>query len=76
MLYTLIIYICASSLSKPECTVNTAYDIIPVARSYSAASCGMFGQVIVAQTTLLKPDTYLKVDCLPTAKGKRNGMPN
>lgn len=74
MLYSIVILICLSGTPRAACTVDTAYDVVPQDRPVSAAWCGLSGQTVIARTALPKPNTYVKVTCLPLERTKRNGL--
>jgi len=55
--------VCASLISAPECSRETALDVI-VAPAPSPIQCLMQGQAMVAHAGLAEsPDVYVKIDC-------------
>jgi hypothetical protein len=64
-LFKILILVCASSVSAPDCQTNTALDIIQGPLVSSVMACGIEGQAYVAQTSLAQrlDGTYLKIRC-------------
>ncbi|WP_267422643.1 hypothetical protein [Methylobacterium sp. GC_Met_2] len=57
-----LILVCAASTAQPECTRDTALDVITVKTS-SVLTCMMAGQANVARDRLLGDERYAKVIC-------------
>ena len=63
---TAVILICASTISRPDCTVDTATDMIQGFDANTPIECAMNSQALIAQSALgpgLGNDQYLKVIC-------------
>ena len=67
---TALILICSAALAKPECTVDTATDMLAGLNANTPIECLMNSQALIAQSALLSADKavdhYLKVICLPS----------
>jgi hypothetical protein len=64
---TAIILICASTISRPDCSVDTATDMIQGFDANTPIECAMNSQALIAQSALspgLGKDQYLKVICV------------
>src|SRR6476646_5584690 len=64
---TAIILICASTIARPDCSVDTATDMIQGFDANTPIECAMNSQALVAQSALgpgLGKDQYLKVICV------------
>lgn len=57
-----LILVCAASTAQPDCTRDTALDVITVKTS-SVFACLMTGQTSVAREQLLGDGRYTKVVC-------------
>ena len=65
---TALILICSAALAKPDCTVDTATDMLAGLDANTPIECLMNSQALVAQSGLvhqLEKDQYLKVVCVP-----------
>src|SRR5215470_12981781 len=65
---TALILICSATLAKPDCTVDTATDMLTGFDANTPIECLMNSQALVAQSGLehqLEKDQYLKVVCVP-----------
>jgi hypothetical protein len=58
-----LILICALSVPRPDCQTETAIDVIHGPIVNSIFECGMAGQTMVAETSLLHGQEYVKVKC-------------
>lgn len=79
-----VILICALSMTRPDCSTETAISVINGPDATSLASCGFLGQAYLADTTLadyLDGEHYLKILCtsddqldarLPPAPNQQN----
>ena len=63
----MLILVCSSSVSPPDCQLETALDVIHGPQVASVFECGMASQVLAAQSTILRnaPKEYIKVKCSP-----------
>lgn len=57
-----LILVCAASTAQPECSRETALDVITV-KTPSVFACLMTGQMSVAREQLLGDGRYTKVVC-------------
>jgi hypothetical protein len=73
----MLILVCSSSVSPPDCQLETALDVIHGPQVSSVFECGMASQVIAAQSTILRraPDEYMKVKCSPIKVAKAAPKP-
>ena len=73
-MFKVLILICAASVSKPDCQVDTAVDIIQGPDVKNELMCGLHSQAYLAQTEIsYNPKTqYIKVKCTRTSIGKDN----
>ena len=65
---TALILICSAALAKPDCTVDTATDMLAGLDANTPIECLMNSQALVVQSGLasqLEKDQYLKVVCVP-----------
>ena len=65
---TALILICSAALAKPDCTVDTATDMLAGLDANTPIECLMNSQALIAQSGLahqLEKDQYLKVVCVP-----------
>src|SRR5215831_11946820 len=65
---TALILICSAALARPDCTVDTATDMLAGLDANTPIECLMNSQALVAQSGLadqLEKDQYLKVVCVP-----------
>ena len=63
---TAIILICASTIGRQDCSVDTATDMIQGFNANTPIECAMNSQALIAQSALgpgLGNDQYLKVVC-------------
>jgi hypothetical protein len=61
-----VVLVCSRSLAVPDCSIDTATDVIYGPRANSVLECGFSGQALIASTALgpeLSKDQYLKVVC-------------
>jgi hypothetical protein len=76
-MFEILILVCASSLSAPDCQTSTALDVIHGPVVSSPISCGVQGQAYVAETSLASrlEGAYLKIRCghLKTAEAEVGG---
>jgi len=64
---TAIILICASTISRQDCSIVTATDMIQGFDANTPIECAMNSQALIAQSALgpgLGTDQYLKVICI------------
>lgn len=64
--FKVILLVCATSVPRGECQIDTAMDIITGPDARNEVTCGMMSQAYVATTTLgrrLTDDEYLKILC-------------
>lgn len=63
----ILILVCSSSVSPPDCQLETALDVIHGPQVASVFECGMASQVMAARSTILRnaPGEYMKVKCSP-----------
>jgi hypothetical protein len=63
----ILILVCSSSVSAPDCQLETALDVIHGPQVANVFECGMASQVIAARSTILRnaPAEYMKVKCSP-----------
>jgi hypothetical protein len=64
---TAIILICASTIGRPDCSVDTATDMIQGFDANTPIECAMNSQALIAQSALrpgLGNDHYFKVVCI------------
>jgi hypothetical protein len=64
-MFEVLILVCASSVSAPDCQTNTALDVIHGPVVSSPITCGVQGQAYVAETSLASrlEGAYLKIRC-------------
>ena len=65
---TAIILICSAMLGRPDCTIDTATDVLQGLDANTPMECFMNSQALIAQSGLapqLEKDQYLKVVCVP-----------
>ena len=65
--FTAIILICASTIARPDCSVDTATDMIQGFDANTPIECAMNSQALIAQSALgpgLGKVQYLKVICV------------
>src|SRR5215469_4498953 len=65
---TALILVCSAALAKPDCTVDTATDMLAGLDANTPIECLMNIQALIAQSGLayqLGKDQYLKVVCVP-----------
>jgi hypothetical protein len=76
-MFEILILVCASSVSAPDCQTDTALDVMHGPVVSSAVTCGLQGQAYVAQTSLAKrlDGAYLKIRCghLKTVEADADG---
>jgi hypothetical protein len=61
-----VILVCSRSLAVPDCSIDTATDVVHGPQANSIFDCGYSGQALIASTALgaeLSRDQYLKVVC-------------
>jgi hypothetical protein len=64
--FAVIMLICGTNISMPDCTVDTATDVVRGPDANSIFDCGYTGQAMIASTALgpgLGKDQYLKIVC-------------
>ena len=68
----MLILVCSSSVSPPDCQLETALDVIHGPQVASIFECGMASQALAAQSTILRnaPKEYMKVKCSPAKVAK------
>jgi hypothetical protein len=71
--YSLMILICAATLSRSDCQPETATDIVRGPEVDNAIMCGLNAQTMIAGTDLLQPDKtqYMKVVCTSSKDAAR-----
>jgi len=71
--YSLMILICAATLSRSDCQPDTATDIVRGPEVDNAIMCGLNAQTMIAGTDLLQPDKtqYMKVICTRSTDADR-----
>ena len=65
---TALILICSAVLAKPDCTTDTATDMLVGLDANTPIECLMNSEALVAQSALapqLEKDQYLKIVCVP-----------
>jgi hypothetical protein len=64
-MFEVLILVCASSVSAPDCQTNTALDVVHGPVVSSPITCGVQGQAYVAETSLASrlDGAYLKIRC-------------
>ncbi len=65
-MFTTLILVCATAMPQPDCTRDTAVDVVAGPAAPSPLGCGFTGQAMLASTTLgpgLGEGRYLKVVC-------------
>jgi hypothetical protein len=68
---TAVVLVCAATLRIPDCTVDTATDVIQGLDANTPIECLMNSQALVSQSALaplLKHGQYLKVVCAQKEK--------
>ena len=78
-MFEILILVCASSLSAPDCQMNTALDVIHGPSAASVIACGVQGQAYIAETSLVGrlDGAYLKIRCdRPRVAAHDAGVPN
>jgi hypothetical protein len=63
-----IILICSAALARPDCTTDTASDMMQGLEASTPIDCAISSQALIAQSALgpdLGKDQYLKVVCVP-----------
>jgi hypothetical protein len=68
---TAIILICSAMLPKPECTIDSATDMMEGLTANTPIECLMSSEALIAQSALgpgLGKDQYLKVICVQTKR--------
>jgi hypothetical protein len=61
-----LILVCSTDLSTPDCSIQTATDVIHAADTNSVFECGQWAQALLASTALspeLGKSQYFKVIC-------------
>jgi hypothetical protein len=64
--YVVLILVCSTSFAMPDCSVDTATDVVYGPEANSIFECGYSGQALIASTALgpgLGKDQYLKIIC-------------
>src|SRR5215470_18833466 len=64
---TALILICSAVLAKPDCTIDTATDMLVGLDANTPIECLMNSEALIAQSGLasqLEKDQYLKVECV------------
>lgn len=64
---TALVLFCSAALAIPDCTIDTANDVVQGPEVNSIYDCGFSSQAMIAQTALspeLGKDEYLKVVCM------------
>ena len=59
----IMILVCAAGLPPQECTDKSAISVIRAAPASSAAMCGFQAQAQMAETSLVRENTYMKIVC-------------
>lgn len=62
-MWKVLILICSTSLSRGECNINTASDVILPGKANSVVECMMLGQTTMAQTAIDMKGHYLLLKC-------------
>lgn len=77
-MFEILILVCASSLSAPDCQMNTALDVIRGPSAASVIACGVQGQAYIAETSLAGrlDGAYVKIRCGRTPAAEHAGAPN
>ena len=68
---TAIILVCSAMLPKPECTIDSATDMLVGFTANTPIECLMSSEALIAQSALgpgLGKDEYLKVICVQTKR--------
>lgn len=67
MFYAVYIAVCLSGMAPQDCNkTNAVHWIVAPERQDSIATCFMFGEQYIAQTSLIVPgETYPKIYCEP-----------
>ena len=58
----IVTLVCASSVQAPDCTRDTALDVI-VGPAYTLQECLIQGSVVAATASQEQKDTYVKTRC-------------
>ena len=64
--FVVLILVCSTSLAMPDCSIDTATDVVFGPDANSIFECGYSGQALIASTALgpgLGTDQYLKIVC-------------
>ncbi len=64
--YSIIILICSAALSRADCQVNTAFDVVRGPEADNVMMCAMNAQMMMARTDLVRDSEYIKVVCTPS----------
>jgi hypothetical protein len=65
VMFEVLILVCSIGLTPTECQMNTAIDVVKGPTASNEVTCGLHGQVYLAETTMANrlKDAYLKVLC-------------
>ena len=64
-MFKVLVLICATSTTGPECNIHSAVDVITTGHASSVQQCGFLGQALLATTSLVPEPgkQYMKVVC-------------
>lgn len=74
-----VILICALSLSRPDCSPDTAIAVVQGPEAAHLAQCGFIGQAYLADTAManyLDGEHYIKILCTAVDKLEVKKAPN
>lgn len=68
MLYQVVVLVCGMGMPHGDCTRASAYDVIVAPEPQTLGMCAVHGQQYIAGTSLSLDDSYVKIQCRPSAR--------